>query len=399
VGKTQVDPRRWKIDSWVFAMLSRKFLIVAVMLSIAVTLYLRAAVAPADGAQPPNLGTVTVTDSAITPSAVTILAGGSVLWTNRGSRPHKIVSSRGAFKAFELAPAHLHRVPFLRPGVYPYTVDAVTKGVVVVITGSAYVPPAAASSTGPENCGHPKIYHYDIELVVHRDETGTITPPSENAGPGVNKVFDWHAKWSHAPMSVELCRGKVRILLPPGTSTSYGANEGLAADESTFKIAWDDKSKLDVGTSAAPMLVPLCHFTEVSGSPAKLALDGDQFEFTFHAYRVNTQAYPILGRGGYVDKNCDHRRATSGPGIPDVQVGSTHPPFHTIDGFDWSLSDEALNLHVSSSRAPTPFPLNALVRGKGFDFRTGPLQTEIRTPGISDAVSDWATVSFTPARP
>ena len=380
-------------------MLSRKFLIVAVLLSIAVTLYLRAAIAPAHGAQPPKVGTVTVTDSAITPSAVTILAGGSVLWTNRGSRLHKIVSSRGAFNAFVLTTAHSHRVPFLRPGVYPYTVDAVTKGVVVVIAGSAYVPPAAASSTGPENCGHPKIYHYDIEVTVHRDEAHTFTPWHT---PGtVGRVFDWNAKWSHAPMSVELCRGKVRVLLPPGTSTSYGANEGLAAGESTVKIAWNDASELIVGLPQDPSaLVPLCHFTEVFGSPAKLALDGDQFQFTFHAYRVNTQAYPILGRGGYVDKNCDHRRATGGPGEPGpAMVGSTFPPFHTIDGFDWSLSDALLNLSVSSSRAPMPFPLNVLARGKGFDFRTGPLQTEIRTPGISDAVSDWATVSFTPVRP
>jgi len=376
-------------------------LIVAVPLLIAVTLYIRADITPADGAQPPNVGIVTATDSAIIPTSVTIRAGGSVLWTNRGSRLHKIVSSRGAFKAFELAPAHLHRVPFLRPGVYPYTVDAVTKGVVVVITGSAYAPPAAASSTGPENCGHPKIYHYDIEVAVHRDETHTITPPSENAGPGVNSVIDWDAKWLHAPISVELCRGKIRVLLPPGTSTSYGKNEGLAADESTVKIAYDDKSELIVGLRQDPSArVPLCHFTAVYGSPAKLALDGDEFWFRFHAYRINPEAYPITGPGGYIDKNCDHRRATSGPGAPrTATVGSAYPPFHTIDGFDWALGDTLLNLSVSSSRAPMRAPPNPLARGKGFDFRTGPLQTEYRTPGISDAVSDWATVSFTPVRP
>jgi plastocyanin len=391
VGKTQVDPRRRKIDSWVFAMLSRKFLIVAVMLSIAVTLYLRAAVAPAHGAQPPKVGTVTVTDSAITPSAVTIPAGGSVLWTNRGSRLHKIVSSRGAFSAFVVTSAHSHRVPFLHPGVYPYTLDAVTKGVVVVIAGSAYVPPATASSTGPENCGHPKIYHYDIEVTVHLDEARTFTPWHT---PGtVRRVFDWQAKWSHAPMSVERCSGRVRVLLPAGTHTSYGEKEGLAAGESTVKIAWDDASELIVGLPQDPSAhVPPCHFTDVSASPATLALDGDQSQFTFHAIRINPPEYPI-------DKNCDHRRYTSGAhhvGLPPVS--SDFP--HTIDGLTFSFpNEELLNLYVSSPHASMPFPLNALARGKGFDFRTGPLQPQITRPGESFAVSDWATVSFTPVRP
>jgi len=399
-----VEPHDLATSRRTFALRARKLLIVTFLLLSGVTLYIRADINPARGAQPPKAGSVTVTDSAITPTSVTILAGGSVLWTNQGSRPHRIVSSRGAFDAFWLASAHSHRVPFPLPGVYPYTVDAVTKGLVVVITGSAGVTPstgANASTTISENCGNPKIYHYDIEVTVHRDEAYTFTPWHT---PGtVTRVFDWQANWLRAPMSVELCRGQVRVLLPAGaSSTSNAEKEGLAAGESTVKIAWDDKSELIDGLPQDPSsLVPLCHFTDISGSPAKTALDGyrlpngNNAQFEFRAIRINPQAYHDM-----INKSCDHRRATSGPTVPPPDlVSSTFAPFHTIDGLGWTLSEDGLTLSVSSHRPPMPFPLDALALGKGFDFRTGPLRTEIRTTATSDAVSDSATVSFTPVRP
>ncbi len=385
-----------------FATRLQKFLVIVFLLLGALTLSIRVDIAPAAGVPPTSAGSVSVTDSGITPTSVTILAGGSVLWTNRGSRPHNIVSSRGAFDSFWLASAHSHRVPFPLPGVYPYTVDGVTKGVIVVIAGSAGVPAAGASAsfTGPEDCGHPRIYHYDIEVAVHRDEAYTFTPWHT---PGtVRRVYDWQAKWLHAPMSVELCRGEVRVLLPAGMSTSAAEKEGVAASESTVKISWNDASELIVGLPQDPSaLVPLCHFTDMSGSPAKTTLNGyrlpngNDAQFEFQAIRINPQAYHDM-----IYKNCDHRRANSGPNNPlPGLVSSTFSPFHTIDGLGWSLSEESLTLSVSSARPPMPFPLNALALGKGFDFRTGPLQTQIRTNTTLNAVSDWATMSFTPVQP
>lgn len=198
-----------------FATRLQKFLVIVFLLLGALTLSIRVDIAPAAGVPPTSAGSVSVTDSGITPTSVTILAGGSVLWTNRGSRPHNIVSSRGAFDSFWLASAHSHRVPFPLPGVYPYTVDGVTKGVIVVIAGSAGVPAAGASAsfTGPEDCGHPRIYHYDIEVAVHRDEAYTFTPWHT---PGtVRRVYDWQAKWLHAPMSVSCVAVKFASCFPP----------------------------------------------------------------------------------------------------------------------------------------------------------------------------------------
>jgi hypothetical protein len=201
-------------------------------------------------------------------------------------------------------------------------------------------------------------------------------------------------------MSVERCSSLVRILIPAGIDTSDPQREGLAAGESTVKIDWNDQSQLIVGLPQDPSsVVPPCHFTVLFDSPTKIALharwlaNGVGAEFTFYATRINPQEYPIK-------KNCDQRRYTSGiHSIPPASVGSNFPPFRKVDGFDWSLGEQNLNLYFSSSSGAMPVQLNALVRGKGFDFRTGPVQTLIRTPGESDAVSDWADLNFTPEQP
>lgn len=137
-----------------FAMRVRKLLMVAFLLLSAVTLSISADIAPAGGAQSTNSGSVTVTDSAIIPTSVTILAHGTVLWTNRGSRLHKIVSSHGAFNAFALTSAHSHRVLFSSPGVYPYTVDGVIKGAVIVLTGASPVNASPGPSSTPGRRSH-----------------------------------------------------------------------------------------------------------------------------------------------------------------------------------------------------------------------------------------------------
>jgi hypothetical protein len=127
-------------------------LLLSVRLFLLVALLILSNIATGGGAQPTNSGSVTVTDSAVVPRTVTILAsGGNVVWTNRGSKRHKIISAHRAFTDFELAPAEAQRVAFLSAGVYPYTVDGVTNGTVIVLSGAPPVgaPPGASSTPGP----------------------------------------------------------------------------------------------------------------------------------------------------------------------------------------------------------------------------------------------------------
>src|ERR1700674_135251 len=84
------------------------------------------------GATPPG-PSVTIGDGALTPPVVTAPAGGSVLWTNRGTGQHEIVAIGGAFPSFSLAPEGTRSVPFMQPGRYPYLLDGAVIGTVFVI--------------------------------------------------------------------------------------------------------------------------------------------------------------------------------------------------------------------------------------------------------------------------
>jgi hypothetical protein len=167
-----------------FAMRVGKFLIVASLLLSALSLYMRADVTPASGAQPTNSGSVAVTDSAIIPPSVTILTRGSVVWANKGSRPHKIVSFHGAFPDFELALGGAHRVLFLSPGVYPYIVDGAINGTVIVLTG---VPPVSAS---PGSSSTPGPTRHSWQGTIHATSTyRTHVPCSPLAEHCVNGII------------------------------------------------------------------------------------------------------------------------------------------------------------------------------------------------------------------
>jgi len=75
---------------------------------------------------------VTIADGALTPPVVVVPAGGSVLWTNRGTRQH--TSSPPAVRSLLQLGAERHaKRPFMKPGKYPYLLDGAVKGTVFVV--------------------------------------------------------------------------------------------------------------------------------------------------------------------------------------------------------------------------------------------------------------------------
>jgi len=69
---------------------------------------------------------VSITDSAVSPPAVTIPTGGTVLWTNLGGQLHTATSTSSAPAAFAtggLAPGQSAQVTFGLPGTYQYVSD------------------------------------------------------------------------------------------------------------------------------------------------------------------------------------------------------------------------------------------------------------------------------------
>lgn len=379
-----------------FAMRVRKFLIVAFLLLSAMTLYTRAVIAPAGGAQPSNAGFVAVSDSAITPPSVTIFAGGSVVWTNRGSLLHKIAASRGAFNAFELTAAQSHRVAFPLPGVYPYTVDAVTKGVVVVIAGSGAVAQPSTSSTGENNCGHPTIYHYDIRVDVHRYEESSWV---DRTGTRLS-VSDWKASWPNAPMNVKRCAGGLDMLIPAGM-VAPDSEHGLTTGRFNRKFDWNDTTPTGQGD-------PPCHFTITNGVPAMTSLLAEWYagssgaHLTFYAEAVNNEPDPGREEMHALLQQCNgapgHRELLGGWSEGEDSVG-TSATLKRVNGVDFAITDRNLVLTIpDTTYKQMPFPLPALATGKGFNFDTGMQQARITNKYGSDSINDRAIVSFSPVK-
>src|ERR1700692_4593937 len=151
---------------------------------------------------------VTIADGALTPPSVVVPAGGSVLWTNRGTRQHEIVAIGRAFPSFSLAPKGTRSVPFMKPGKYPYLLDGAVKGTVFVVgsgggggSGTGGQSGAGGQSSICRTMGDATltIYRYDVRVAVHREST-----PSDSRAQ--RTVIDWKASWV-APMSMIRCGG------------------------------------------------------------------------------------------------------------------------------------------------------------------------------------------------
>jgi plastocyanin len=141
----------------------------------------------------PSGPSVTIADSGLTPPEVTVAAGGSVAWTNRGTRQHEITAAGDAFPRFSLAPEGTRSVPFMKPGKYPYLLDGAVKGAVIVVgtgggRGSGPGGQSAAAGQSP-TCrtmadATLTIYRYDVRVAVHRDATHAGTAQQRRRSTG-----------------------------------------------------------------------------------------------------------------------------------------------------------------------------------------------------------------------
>jgi plastocyanin len=79
---------------------------------------------PAPGGSYPQLrataSSVTLSDNSFQPRTITVPAGGTVQWTNRGSHAHTVASNDGRWGSGKLDPGAVYRQTFARPGTYPY---------------------------------------------------------------------------------------------------------------------------------------------------------------------------------------------------------------------------------------------------------------------------------------
>ncbi|MBI3977289.1 MAG: DUF11 domain-containing protein [Chloroflexi bacterium] len=77
---------------------------------------------PALAAAPPVTETVAVSisDGGLSPAEATVVAGGTVVWTNQASAPHSVTSDGGLFDSGKISPGGTFTFTFPVPGEYPY---------------------------------------------------------------------------------------------------------------------------------------------------------------------------------------------------------------------------------------------------------------------------------------
>jgi plastocyanin len=95
---------------------------------------LRPAVSPA-AASPAAASPVALSDNYFQPRTITIRAGGTVRWTNRGKYPHTVTSNDGLWGSGRLDHGAVYSKKFTRRGTYPYHCNfhlSAMRGVVIV---------------------------------------------------------------------------------------------------------------------------------------------------------------------------------------------------------------------------------------------------------------------------
>jgi hypothetical protein len=88
---------------------------------------------------------VTIVSRAYQPAALTIEAGQTVTWTNRGFTPHTVTAVGGEFDSGRLNLGESFKVTFSTPGAFAYacTIHPSMKGTVTVLA------PGSATAPGP----------------------------------------------------------------------------------------------------------------------------------------------------------------------------------------------------------------------------------------------------------
>jgi hypothetical protein len=330
---------------------------------------------------------VTIADSGLAPPDVTVPAGGSVVWTNQGTRQHEITAAGDAFPHFSLAPEGTRSVAFMKPGRYPYLLDGAVKGMVVVLGagggGAGGTGDSGQSSASPPGCFFAS-YRYDVRVAVHREAAYSGTEEQKTA-------IDWKASWV-APMSVIRCGSDVAINdvtidIPAAPDVLHAAAARADALHGGQFEATVDLNEVACHYTYATTKLSAVMYLRVG----KLGIGQTNFDFL-----AGQDFSDKATSSADWDRENEVRFATCGPhkyprSHGYTTIGNAGMP---LDGFNGMIiGDDQLHLTFAmppNSPVDTPI-LDALAAGKGFNYDTG-MQMYQDKGGPSSRVR--ATVSF-----
>ena len=318
----------------------------------------------------PSGPSVTIADGALTPPVVSVIAGGNVLWTNAGTRPHEIVAQNNAFPTFSVTPGGTHGVSFQQPGRYPYVLDGAIKGTVFVVRpggGGVEGTSEKSSASSPSSCV--TIYRYDVRVVAHRESTAT-----GGAGGALKTMSDWKAS-AVVRLYVDRCSLPFQITArSSATSANRGSPLYLTDGQFDKTVDWDDARTENHD--------PPCHFAWASSGPSRMAVT-----VRFGGLSKTVQnTFDLLDGEDLVDQApnmadftrrsdawraaCVHNR----PGYTSYNTTIPNSDLPEIPGLvSFVISDHFFHLvfKMPPNSPAEASMVDSLVAGKGFNYDTG----------------------------
>jgi hypothetical protein len=241
-------------------------------------------------------------------------------------------------------------------------------------------------------------FHYDVRVAGYR----RVIETWKEVHPGtVTTTADWTGEWSNVGVSVEQCALSVKILMPAVQAPDLHPATGeirLKYDFNDALPASDPNPMLDVYNGAPP-----CRYHNEVRFSASMFADAGARQGSGGGMHFDFQAKPgpnaASFRGGTCPAGGPAGRSREIVGVRDGE-SSADNELKSIRGWNWGISDGILS--INNQRAPVPpppFPLAALLAGKGFSLDSGLQSAAVMgTNGPGSAqVTDRLVVSFSPA--
>lgn len=143
---------------------------------------------------------VTVTDSSLSPSSVSIAVGGKVTWTNAGKQAHVVFSLSATFPTLVVQPGRSKSVTFKVKRCERYSVDGKRNGRVVVggaACGAGTTPPPPPSGgTGTVT------RHYDVRVDGYFEEIRKWTEGDPEQLGVETTTLTWRGTWKRVALKI-----------------------------------------------------------------------------------------------------------------------------------------------------------------------------------------------------
>ncbi len=174
---------------------------------------------------------VTITDSALSPTAARVDVGGKVTWTNTGQKQHRVTSSAATFPAFTLQSGKAKTVTFAARRCERYTVDdrlngRVLVGVATCPGGTTPPPPGGGGGGGgggntPPPKGGEATHRYNVKTIASVEEVQDTYEDLNANSIGVQTTkISWTGTWANM---------RVRVINGDDLNISGNAKGSIAA--------------------------------------------------------------------------------------------------------------------------------------------------------------------------